>query len=138
MKWLIFTVPERSFNSSSLSPRFLKKRYGYCNRLHPSVHLSICPSVTLPPPKPLEEIQPNLVCELLTWMGCATALFLPRPLGPRGGAKRSSIVKFQIQLQLLSQFQIFLNQTYQVGFSFRSLGHAPGVGLGALRDKNKE
>ena len=30
----------------------------YCNRL--------CPSVTLSPPKPLHEIQPNLVCELLT------------------------------------------------------------------------
>ena len=31
---------------------------GYCNRLRPSVMLS--------PPKPLDEIQPNLVCELLT------------------------------------------------------------------------
>ena len=37
---------------------FLKKRRGYCNRLRPSV--------TLSPPKPLDEIQPNLVCELLT------------------------------------------------------------------------
>ena len=41
---------------------FLKKRRGYCNRLRPSVRLS----VMLSPPKPLEEIQPNLVCELLT------------------------------------------------------------------------
>ena len=41
---------------------FLKKRRGYCNRLRPSVR----PSVTLSPPKPLDEIQPNLVCELLT------------------------------------------------------------------------
>ena len=40
---------------------FLKKRQGYCNRLRPSV----CPSVTLSPPKPLDEIQPNLVCELV-------------------------------------------------------------------------
>ena len=54
---------------------FLKKRRGYCNRLRLSV--------TLSPPKPLEEIQPNLVCELLIWKGCATALFfLPHPLGP--------------------------------------------------------
>ena len=30
--------------------------------VHPSVHLS----VMLSPPKPLDEIQPNLVCELLT------------------------------------------------------------------------
>ena len=49
---------------------FLKKRRGYCNRLRPSVRLSVCPSVrpsvTLSPPKPLDEIQPNLVCVLLT------------------------------------------------------------------------
>ena len=27
---------------------------------------SVCPSVTLSPPKPFDKIQPNLVCELLT------------------------------------------------------------------------
>ena len=32
----------------------------------PSVRLSVRPSVMLSPPKPLDEIQPNLVCELLT------------------------------------------------------------------------
>ena len=64
-------------------------------------------------------------------------IFWPRPLGPWGGAKWSKIIKFQ----LLSQFQIFLNQTlcvfsqnlryktYQTGFSFSHLGHASGVGL---------
>ena len=41
---------------------FLKKRGGYCNRLRPSIPLS----VMLSPPKPLDEIQPNFVCELLT------------------------------------------------------------------------
>ena len=41
---------------------FLKKRWGYCSRLRLSVH----PSVTLSPPKPLDEIQPNLVWELHT------------------------------------------------------------------------
>ena len=53
---------------------FLKKRRGYCNRLRPSVRLSVRLSVrpsvrlsvTLSPPKPLDEIQPNLVCVLLT------------------------------------------------------------------------
>ena len=49
---------------------FLKKRGGYCNRLRPSVrpsvHLSVRPSITLSPPKPLDEIQLNLVCGLLT------------------------------------------------------------------------
>ena len=49
----------------------------------------------------------------------------PRPLGPWGGAKRSNIIKSELQ----SQFQRFLNQTlcifsqisyitYQTGFSF--------------------
>ena len=33
----------------------------------------------------------------------------PRPQGPRGGAKRSNIIKSE--LQTLSQFQRFLNQT---------------------------
>ena len=63
--------------------------------------------------------------------------FGPHPLGPWGGAKRSNIIKSQPQ----SQFQRFLNQTfvclltieryktYQTGFLFRRLGHAPGVGL---------
>ena len=65
-----------------LSPRFLKKRRGYCYRLSPSVR----PSVMLSPPKPLDEIQPNLVCELLTWMGRSTSnLFWP--LGPGEGSK---------------------------------------------------
>ena len=59
---------------------FLKKRQGYCNRLRLSV--------TLSPPKPLDEIQPNLVCELLTWMGRATAhFFRPAPLGLGEGPK---------------------------------------------------
>ena len=42
---------------------FLKKCRGIAIA---SVHLSVRLSVTLSPPKPLDEIQPNLVCELLT------------------------------------------------------------------------
>ena len=62
-----------------LSPPFLKKQRGYCNRLHPSNMLS--------PPKSSNEIQPNLVCELLTWMGCVMAIFFfwPSPLRSWGG-----------------------------------------------------
>ena len=63
--------------------------------------------------------------------------FGPRALGPWGGAKRSNIIKSELQ----SQFQRFLNQTlyiltneryktYQTGFSFGSLGHAQGWDLG--------
>ena len=43
-----------------LSPRFFKKSKGDI------VIASVCPSVMLSPPKPLGEIQPNLVRELLT------------------------------------------------------------------------
>ena len=73
-------------------------------------------------------------------MGCATApFFCPAPWGPWEGPKGQisfNIIKFQLQ----SQFQRFFNQTlcylthgryktYQTGFSFGRLGHAPGVGL---------
>ena len=63
---------------------FLKKRRGYCYRLRPSV----CPPVTLSHPKPLDEIKPNLVCELPTWMGHAKSTFFgPAPWGPGEGSK---------------------------------------------------
>ena len=72
------------------------------------------PSVTLSPPKPLDGIQPNLVCELLTCMGHATAQFFWQgPLGPWGGAKRSNII----------QFQIFLNQTLCVFSQTKDIKH---------------
>ena len=45
---------------------FLKKRRGYCNPLCPPIPPSVCLSIMLSPPKPLDEIQPNSVCELLT------------------------------------------------------------------------
>ena len=44
---------------------FLKKASGILQS-PPSVRLSVRLSVTLSPPKPLDEIQPNLVCGLLT------------------------------------------------------------------------
>ena len=68
---------------------FLKKRRGYCNRLCPSIRPSVCRSVMLSPPKPLDEIQPNLVCELLTWMWRATSnfFFCLDPWGPGEGSK---------------------------------------------------
>ena len=56
-----------------LSPRFFKKASGILQSppsvrpsVRLSVRLSVRPSVTLSPPKPLDEIQPNLVCGLLT------------------------------------------------------------------------
>ena len=78
------------------------------------------------------------VCELLTRMHIQRHNFLgPRPMGPWGVAKRSIIIKSQ----LVSQFQRFLKsnfvclftyeryETYQIGFLFDRLGHAPGLGL---------
>ena len=49
-------------------------------------------SVTLSPPKPLDKIQPNLVCELLTCLVPAMAHFFGP--APWGGAKRSNIIKY--------------------------------------------
>ena len=73
-----------SYFLSFLSPRFFKKASGILQS-PPSVRSS----VTLSPPKPLDEIQLNLVCELLTCIGCATVHFFfgPAPWGPREGPK---------------------------------------------------
>ena len=62
----------------------------------------------------------------------------PHPLGPWGGAKRSNIIKSELQ----SRFQRFLNQTLCIFFHKRNIynisdrifirppGSSPGVGLG--------
>ena len=55
---------------------FLKKRWGYCNRL--------CPSVR---PKPMDEIQPNLVCDAHMNGMCNGTFFGPAPWGPGEGPK---------------------------------------------------
>ena len=62
----------------------------------------------LSPPKPLDEIQPNLVCEMLTRMECATAkkIWL-QPQGPCGGAKGQISLKYNNKVN----FKDFLYQT---------------------------
>ena len=94
----------------------------------------------LSPPKPLDEIQPNLVCELLTWIGRTAAHFLAPPLGPWGGAKSSNIITYH-KISITMSISKFLKpnfvclltneryKTYQTGFSFGHLRHAPRVGL---------
>ena len=71
-------------------------------------------------------------------MGLATSnFFLPRPLGPWGGVKRSNIILISITKSIskifIPNFVCVLSneryKTYQTGFSFCPLGHAPGVGL---------
>ena len=53
-----------------------------------SLGLSVHPTVTLSPPKPLDEIPPNLECKMLTWMGYATAIFLGPPAGALGRGQK--------------------------------------------------
>ena len=98
-----------------------KKRRGYCNRLRPSVCLSVRLSVMLSPPKPLDETQPNLWCVSYwhEWGVQRQTFFWPRPLGPWGGVKRSNIIKFQLQ----SQFQRFLYQTLCVFSQLKDTKH---------------
>ena len=76
----------------------------------------------LSPPEPLDEIQPNLVCELLTWMGRTTKKkFWPRLLGPWGGVKYHliSITKSISKIFIPSFVCVLTNErykTYQTGF----------------------
>ena len=131
-------LPGENYKISYYPHAFLKKRRGYCNRLRPSVRPSVRLSVMLSPPKPLDEIQPNLVCELLTWMVRATSNFFLAP--PPGALGRGQKVKYHLISIIKSISQIFIPnfvcvltneryKTYQTGFSFWPLGHAPGVGL---------
>ena len=104
-----------------------------------SVRPSACPSVMLSPPKPLDEIQPNLVCELLTCMGRATEKFFLAP--PPGALWRGQKVKYHLISITKSISKIFIPnfvfvltneryKAYQTGFLFCHMGHALGVGLG--------
>ena len=107
---------------------FLKKRRGYCNRLRLSVMLS--------PPKPLDEIQPNLVCELHEWgVQCQTFLTPPPEALGRGQKVRYNLISISKSISkiFIPNFVCVLTneryKTYQMGFSFCHLGHVPGVGL---------
>ena len=98
--------------------------------------MSCCLSVMLSLPKPLEEIQPNLVCELLTWMGRPTSNCFGRaPWGPGEGSK-GQIFNFNYKVNFKDFIPNFVcyhkwrYKTYQTSFLFCRLGHAIGVGLG--------
>ena len=100
---------------------------------------SCCLSVMLSPPKPLDESQPNLVCELLPWMGCGTANFLAPPPGALGRCQKVKyliLITTSISRIFIPKFVCVLTneryKIYQTGFLFCCLGNAPGVGLWAL------
>ena len=127
------------FFKTFLSPRF-KKAMGI---------LQSPPSIMLSPHKPLDKIQPNLVCELLTYCNClrpsrylllkpwmksnqiwcvscshewvcnSTIFWVPVPCGLGEGPKGQ--ISFNTQLQ--SQFQIFLNQTLCVFSQMKDIKH---------------
>ena len=98
---------------------FLKKRRGYCNRLRPSVHPSVCPLCYLLLKHWTKFNQIWCVCYWHEWGVQGQTFFWPRPLGPWGGVKRSNIIKFQLQ----SQFQRFLYQTLCVFSQIKDTKH---------------
>ena len=61
---------------------------------------------------------------------CNSTFFSP---GPWGGVIMPKIIKFQLQSHLqrflYQTLCVLTNKTYQIGFSFCSVGHAPGLGL---------
>ena len=84
------------------------------------------------------EIQPDLVCELLTSMAHAKAQFFgSQPPGALGRGQKVKYHKISITQSISTIFKpnfacLLTNErykTYQTGFSFHRLGHAPGVGL---------
>ena len=70
----------------------------------------------LSPLKPLDDIQPNLVCELLTWMGRATAFF-----GPPPGALGRGQISFNFNYEV--DFNDFLYQTLCVFSQMKDTKH---------------
>ena len=103
----------------------------------------------LSPPKPLDEIKPNLVCELLIYIWGAQRQFF---LAPHPGALgRGQKVKYHLISITKSISKIFIPnfvcvltneryKTYQTGFLLYRLGHDAGLGLrgtgGAKGSKN--
>ena len=113
-----------------LSPRFFKKASGILQSppsVRPSVRLSVrlsvrpsvCPSRYLLLNHWTKSNQIWCVSCSHEWGVQRHIFFWPRPLGPWGGAKRSNIIKFQLQ----SQFQRFFNQTLCVFSHMKDIKH---------------
>ena len=90
------------------------------------------------PPKPLDEIQPNLVCELLIGMGRSMFnWFLAPPPGVLGRGQKVkyhliSITKSISKICVPNFLCVLSNErfkTYQTGLTFCRLSYAPGVVL---------
>ena len=79
----------------------------------------------LSPPKPLDEIQPNLVCELLTWMGRATSNFFfgPAPWGPQEGSKDQISFNFNYKVN----FKDFITKLCVCSHKWKILNISDGI-----------
>ena len=128
-----------------LSPRFfLKKRRGYCNRLRPSV----CPLCYLLLNHWTKFNEIWCVSYTHEW-GVQQQIFLAPPPGALGRGQKVkyhliSISKSIIKICIPNFVCVLTNErykTYQTGFSFCHLGHAPRLGLrgagGAQGSKKK-
>ena len=99
---LLINITIQSLKEYIYPHAFLKKRWGYCNRLRPSVRLSVrlsvrpsvCPSRYLLLNHWTKSNQIWCVCCSHEWGVQRHIFFGPRPLGPWGGAKRSNIIKY--------------------------------------------
>ena len=92
---------------------------------------SIRLSIMLSPLQPLDEIQPNFMCELLTSMGRATAPILAPPPGEESKGHISLNFNYKdFYTKLFASSHKYKYKTYQMEISFCGLGHGPGVGLG--------
>ena len=117
----------------SLSPLFLKKRRGYCNRLRPSACPSVCTLCYLLLNHWTKFNQIWCVCQ----NGACNCNFFAPPPGALGRGQKVryrliSITK-SISKIIIPNFVCVLTietyKKYRTGFLFRRLGHAPRVGL---------
>ena len=107
----------------------------------PTVSASVRLSVMLSPPKPLDEIQPNLVLSYSHEWSVQRQTFFPNPWSPGEGSKgqisfdfnyKVNFKDFYAKLCVCSDKINERYKPYQTRVSFCHLGHAPGVGFGAL------
>ena len=101
---------------------FLKKRWGYCNRLRPSVRPSVRPSRYLFLNHWTKSNQIWCVGCSHEWGVQQHIFFGPAPWGPGEGPKgqiSSNIIKTQLQ----SQFERFFNQTLCVFSHMKDIKH---------------
>ena len=117
-----------------LSPRFFKKVIG---KLYSP--LSVRPSRYLLINHWTKSNQIWSVSCSREW-GAQRHIFYPAPWGPGEGAKGQVSLNFnyKVNYKYFKQSVVCLltderYNTYQMGFSFRHLGHTPGLGLGGTR-----